>query len=59
VTILIIGEVQCLGQMKNSGHILKTLKELGMQQAPNQDALYQHLMLKTWDLCFTLFQICA
>jgi len=38
VTILIIGEVQCLKEMKNSDHISKTLKELGMQQAPNQDA---------------------
>jgi len=33
--------------MKNSDHIPKTLKEMGMQQAPNQDALSLHLMVKT------------
>jgi len=33
--------------MKNSDLIPKTLKEIGMQQARNQDALSQHLMLKT------------
>lgn len=35
VTILIIGEVQCLKEMKNSDHIPKTLKEKGVEPAPN------------------------
>jgi len=47
VTILTIGEVNCVKEMKNSDLIPKTLKEMEMQQAPNQDALSQHLMLKT------------
>jgi len=47
VTILTIGEVKCIKEMKNSDLTPKTLKEMGMQQAPNQDALYQNLMLKT------------
>jgi hypothetical protein len=45
VTILITGEAQCLKEMKNSDHIPKTLKEMWMQKAPDQDALSQHLML--------------
>jgi hypothetical protein len=51
-TILIIGEAQFLNEMRNSGYIPKTPKEMGMQQAPNQDALSQNLNVEDFSSLF-------